>query len=124
MPHGGPYDVRDLLGYDPEVQFLANRGYAVLQPNYRGSSGYGTEFAAKGEGQWGRAMQDDLDDGVDWLVQRGLVDPRRVCIVRQFLRWLRRAVGRHAQSGKVPLRRELRRRDRRRAAAASTFRTS
>ena len=80
MPHGGPYDVRDLLGYDPEVQFLANRGYVVLQPNYRGSSGYGTEFAAKGAGQWGRAMQDDLDDGVDWLVQRGLVDPRRVCI--------------------------------------------
>ena len=80
MPHGGPYDVRDLLGYDPEVQFFANRGYVVLQPNYRGSSGYGTEFAAKGEGQWGRAMQDDLDDGVDWLVQRGLVDPKRVCL--------------------------------------------
>jgi dipeptidyl aminopeptidase/acylaminoacyl peptidase len=80
MPHGGPYDVRDLLGYDPEVQFLANRGYAVLQPNFRGSSGYGTEFAAKGEGQWGRAMQDDLDDGVDWLASRGIVDPKRVCL--------------------------------------------
>ena len=80
MPHGGPYDVRDLLGYDPEVQFLANRGYVVLQPNYRGSSGYGTEFSAKGEGQWGRAMQDDLDDGVDWLASRGIVDPKRVCL--------------------------------------------
>jgi dipeptidyl aminopeptidase/acylaminoacyl peptidase len=81
LPHGGPYYVRDLLGYDPEVQFLANRGYVVLQPNFRGSSGYGTEFAAKGEGQWGRAMQDDLDDGVDWLAQRGIVDPKRVCVV-------------------------------------------
>jgi len=81
LPHGGPYYVRDLLGYDPEVQFLANRGYAVLQPNFRGSSGYGTEFAAQGEGQWGRAMQDDLDDGVDWLAQRGVIDPRRVCVV-------------------------------------------
>ncbi len=80
MPHGGPYDVRDLMGYDAEVQFLANRGYVVLQPNYRGSSGYGTEFAAKGEGQWGRAMQDDLDDGVDWLASRGIVDPKRVCL--------------------------------------------
>ena len=80
MPHGGPYDVRDLLGFDPEVQFLANRGYAVLQPNFRGSSGYGTEFAAKGAGEWGRAMQDDLDDGVDWLARRGIVDPGRVCI--------------------------------------------
>jgi dipeptidyl aminopeptidase/acylaminoacyl peptidase len=80
MPHGGPYDVRDLMGYDAEVQFLANRGYVVLQPNYRGSSGYGTEFAARGEGQWGRAMQDDLDDGVDWLASRGIVDPQRVCL--------------------------------------------
>ena len=81
LPHGGPYFVRDVLGYDRDVQFLANRGYAVLQPNFRGSAGYGTEFAAKGEGQWGRAMQDDLDDGVDWLAQRGVIDPRRVCIV-------------------------------------------
>ena len=81
MPHGGPYFVRDVLGYDRDVQFLANRGYAVLQPNFRGSAGYGTEFAARGEGQWGRAMQDDLDDGVDWLAQRGVIDPSRVCIV-------------------------------------------
>jgi dipeptidyl aminopeptidase/acylaminoacyl peptidase len=81
MPHGGPYGVRDLLGYDPEVQFLANRGYAVLQPNYRGSSGYGIAFRERGEGEWGRRMQDDLDDGVKWLASAGTVDPQRVCLV-------------------------------------------
>jgi len=81
MPHGGPYGVRDSLEYDWQVQFLANRGYAVLQPNYRGSSSYGREFAKKGEGQWGRQMQDDLDDGMDWLAKQGTVDPKRVCIV-------------------------------------------
>lgn len=81
MPHGGPYGVRDSLGYDPEVQFLANRGYVVLQPNYRGSPSYGAEFYKKGEGQWGRTMQDDLDDGMDWLVKGGIVDPQRVCVV-------------------------------------------
>lgn len=81
MPHGGPYGVRDKLEYDPEVQFLANRGYAVLQPNYRGSGGYGTKFSDAGEGQIGRAMQDDLDDGMDWLVKQGVVDAARVCVV-------------------------------------------
>jgi dipeptidyl aminopeptidase/acylaminoacyl peptidase len=81
MPHGGPYGVRDTLGYDAEVQLLANRGYAVLQPNYRGSSGYGLAFEDKGKGQWGRAMQDDVDDGMDWLVKQGIVDAGRVCIV-------------------------------------------
>lgn len=81
MPHGGPYGVRDELGYDPEVQFLASRGYAVLQPNFRGSSGYGAAFADGGRGEWGRRMQDDLDDGVRWLAGSGTVDPKRVCIV-------------------------------------------
>lgn len=81
MPHGGPYGVRDELGYNNEVQFLANRGYAVLQPNFRGSDGYGGSFYKKGEGQWGRAMQDDIDDGMDWLVKQGIADPKRVCIV-------------------------------------------
>lgn len=81
MPHGGPYGVRDNMDYNAEVQFLANRGYAVLQPNYRGSDGYGKSFYEKGEGQWGRAMQDDLDDGMDWLVKQGIVDAKRVCIV-------------------------------------------
>jgi dipeptidyl aminopeptidase/acylaminoacyl peptidase len=80
MPHGGPF-VRDEWGYDTWAQFLANRGYVVLQPNFRGSTGYGRDFVAKGEGQWGRTMQDDLDDGVQWLVEQGKVDPKRVCIM-------------------------------------------
>ena len=81
LPHGGPYGVRDKLQYDDEVQFLANRGYAVLQPNYRGSDGYGEGFAGLGDGQIGRTMQDDLDDGMDALVKLGTVDATRVCIV-------------------------------------------
>ena len=81
MPHGGPYGVRDTLDYNSEVQFLANRGYAVIQPNYRGSESYGEQYYKKGEGQIGRAMQDDLDDAMDWLVKQGMVDPGRVCIV-------------------------------------------
>jgi len=81
LPHGGPYDVRDEGTYDAEVQFLANRGYVVLQPQYRGSGGYGEAFDKKGEGQWGRAMQDDLDDGMDWLAKEGTIDPKRVCII-------------------------------------------
>jgi dipeptidyl aminopeptidase/acylaminoacyl peptidase len=80
MPHGGPF-ARDSEEWDWWTQFLADRGYAVLQPNYRGSSGFGTAFAEKGEGQWGLAMQDDLDDAVAWAVKSGLADPRRVCIV-------------------------------------------
>jgi dipeptidyl aminopeptidase/acylaminoacyl peptidase len=80
MPHGGPF-VRDEWEYDSWAQFLANRGYIVLQPNFRGSTGYGRDFVAKGEGQWGRTMQDDLDDGVKWLVEQGKADPKRVCIM-------------------------------------------
>ncbi len=81
LPHGGPFGVRDTLDYNLEVQFLANRGYVVLQPNFRGSGSYGEGFYKLGEGEIGRSMQDDLDDGMDWLVKRGLVDPKRVCIV-------------------------------------------
>ena len=81
MPHGGPYGVRDTLEFDPQVQFLANRGYAVLQPNYRGSDSYGIDYYKRGYGEWGRRMQDDLDDGMDWLVGRGIVDPKRACLV-------------------------------------------
>lgn len=80
LPHGGPF-ARDEWGYDTWPQFLANRGYVVLQPNFRGSTGYGRDFVSKGEGQWGRTMQDDLDDGVKWLVDQGKVDPKRVCIM-------------------------------------------
>lgn len=81
MPHGGPYGVRDTLNFSAEVQFLANRGYAVLQPNYRGSGGYGDAFDELGRGQIGRAMQDDLDDAMDWAVKEGVADPKRVCMV-------------------------------------------
>jgi len=81
LPHGGPFGVRDELGFDTEVQFLVNRGYAVLQPNFRGSGGYGKAFSDKGYGQWGRTMQDDLDDGMDWLAKQGTIDPKRVCLV-------------------------------------------
>ena len=79
-PHGGPFGIRDHWGYDPEVQFLASRGYAVLQVNYRGSGGYGSAFLNKGRYQWGRAMQDDLTDAVNWAIDQGIADPARVAI--------------------------------------------
>jgi dipeptidyl aminopeptidase/acylaminoacyl peptidase len=78
-PHGGPW-VRDGWGYNPEVQFLASRGYAVFQPNYRGSTGYGRAFWEAGFKQWGQSMQDDISDGVQWLVKQGIADPKRVAI--------------------------------------------
>lgn len=81
MPHGGPYGIRDKLEYNDEVQLLANRGYAVLQPNYRGSGGYGSSFEEAGHGQIGRKMQDDIDDAMDWAVKQGIADPGRVCVV-------------------------------------------
>jgi dipeptidyl aminopeptidase/acylaminoacyl peptidase len=80
MPHGGPWG-QDTLRYDYWAQFIASRGYAVLQPNFRGSTGYGTEFTDKGKGQMGFAMQDDVTDGVKWAVEQGIADPKRVCIV-------------------------------------------
>ncbi|MDP3073340.1 MAG: alpha/beta fold hydrolase [Opitutaceae bacterium] len=79
-PHGGPFGVRDSWGFDRDVQFLASRGYAVLQPNYRGSGGYGRDFINKGRQQWGRAMQDDLTDGVKWAIAQGIADPKRIAI--------------------------------------------
>ncbi len=80
MPHGGPW-AQDTLRYDYWAQFLANSGYAVLQPNFRGSTGYGTDFSRKGEGQMGLAMQDDVTDGVRWAVSQGIADEKRLCIV-------------------------------------------
>lgn len=78
-PHGGPW-ARDYWGYNPEVQFLANRGYAVLQMNFRSSTGYGKEFWTKGFKQWGKKMQDDITDGVKWLITKGIADPKRIAI--------------------------------------------
>jgi dipeptidyl aminopeptidase/acylaminoacyl peptidase len=77
--HGGPW-ARDGWGFNPEVQFLANRGYAVFQPNFRGSTGYGRKFWEASFKQWGRAMQDDITDGVQWLIKEGIADPKRVAI--------------------------------------------
>lgn len=80
LPHGGPW-VRDTWGYDAEAQFLANRGYAVLQPNFRGSSGYGKEFLNAGNKEWGTGyMQQDITDGVKYLKEKGLADPDKVGI--------------------------------------------
>ena len=80
-PHGGPW-ARDTWGYDAFAQFLANRGYAVLQPNFRGSTGYGKEFLNAGNEEWGTgAMQHDITDGVNYLVEEGIADPDRVCIM-------------------------------------------
>ena len=78
-PHGGPW-ARDSWGFNPEAQFLANRGYAVLQMNFRGSTGYGREFWQSSFGQWGLAMQDDITDGVHWLIDQCIADPGRIAI--------------------------------------------
>jgi dipeptidyl aminopeptidase/acylaminoacyl peptidase len=78
-PHGGPW-ARDNWGFNPEVQFLANRGYAVLQMNFRGSTGYGREFWESSFKEWGRTMQDDITDGVKWLIKQGIADSTRIGI--------------------------------------------
>lgn len=78
-PHGGPW-VRDTWRFNPEVQFLANRGFAVLQMNYRGSTGYGKKFMEAGFKQWGKKMQDDISDGVKYLISKGIADKSRVGI--------------------------------------------
>ncbi|WP_243324149.1 alpha/beta fold hydrolase [Geothrix sp. SG200] len=80
VPHGGPW-ARDSWGYNSLAQFLANRGYAVLQPNFRGSTGYGKAFLNAGNKQWGDLMQDDLTWGVKHLVAQGIADPKRVGIL-------------------------------------------
>tara|TARA_B100000287_G_scaffold82009_1_gene74632 strand:+ start:1 stop:1062 length:1062 start_codon:yes stop_codon:yes gene_type:complete len=78
-PHGGPW-ARDTWGYRPEIQFLANRGYAVFQMNFRGSTGYGREFWEISFKEWGKSMQDDITDGVQWLISEGIADPERIAI--------------------------------------------
>ncbi|MBR1672697.1 MAG: S9 family peptidase [Fretibacterium sp.] len=79
IPHGGP-SARDVWGFDSEAQFLANRGAAVLQVNFRGSTGYGKAFWQAGFKQWGRGMQDDVTDGVEWAVAQGVADRKRLAI--------------------------------------------
>ncbi len=77
--HGGPW-VRDSWGYNPEVQWFANRGYACLQVNYRGSTGYGKDFLNAGNREWGGKMHDDLVDGVHWAIEQGIADAQKVAI--------------------------------------------
>lgn len=81
LVHGGPKGPRDSWGYNPEAQFLANRGYAVLQPNFRASGGYGKKFLNAGDLQWGKLMQDDVTWGVKYMIAEGIADKRRVAIM-------------------------------------------
>lgn len=78
-PHGGPW-ARDAWTFNPEIQFLANRGYAVLQMNFRGSTGYGRKFWEASFKEWGLKMQDDVTDGVNWLIEQGIADSNRIAI--------------------------------------------
>jgi dipeptidyl aminopeptidase/acylaminoacyl peptidase len=80
VPHGGPW-ARDMWGYNGMAQFFANRGYAVLMPNFRGSTGYGKKFLNAGNGEWGKKMQDDITWGVKHLIAEGTADPKRVAIL-------------------------------------------
>ncbi|NVJ96688.1 MAG: S9 family peptidase [Alphaproteobacteria bacterium] len=80
MPHGGPW-VRDMMVFDAWAQYLASLGYGVLQPNFRGSSGFGDMFESRGYGQWGRMMQDDVSDAASWLVREGYTRPDTLCIL-------------------------------------------
>ena len=81
LVHGGPKGPRDNWGYDSEVQFLANRGYAVLQPNFRASGGYGKKFLNAGDLQWGKLMQDDITWGVKYLISEGIANKDKVAIM-------------------------------------------
>lgn len=81
LVHGGPKGPRDMWGYEAEVQFLANRGYAVLQPNFRASGGFGKQFMNAGDLQWGKLMQDDITWGVKYLIEQKIVDKQRVAIM-------------------------------------------
>ena len=91
LPHGGPAG-RDAPGFDWWAQALASRGYAVLQPNFRGSTGLDGDFYAAGFDEFGRKMQTDLSDGVRHLAQQGLIDPKRVCIAGGATIWKRCAM--------------------------------
>ncbi|VAV98204.1 hypothetical protein MNBD_ALPHA01-801 [hydrothermal vent metagenome] len=80
LPHGGPF-ARDYYGFDYWVQFLTTRGYAVLQMNYRGSTGLGNDFETAGHKEWGGRMLDDINDGARWMIEQGHADPARICIM-------------------------------------------
>ncbi len=79
--HGGPWVPKQSWGFDRDAQFFASRGYAVLQPDFRGTTGYGKRHYASSFGQWGLSMQDDITDGVEWLIREGIADRSRVCLI-------------------------------------------
>ena len=101
--HGGP-QARDEWGFDPEAQWLANRGYLCVQVNYRGSTGYGKAFVNAGDREWGGKMHDDLIDAVGYVVGAGLGRPGPGRHLRRLLRRLRGAGRRGLHAGRVPLR--------------------
>ena len=80
LPHGGPH-AHDVIGFDWLAQALANEGYLVIQPQFRGSSGFGTQHYLAGKGEWGKKMQSDLSDGIESLAKKGYIDPEKICIV-------------------------------------------
>ena len=100
-PHGGPHGVRDDWGFNPEVQLLANRGFAVLQMNYRGSGGYGNAFISAGYRNWGTSMQDDLTDSVNSAGQQGHRRQEPRLHLRRFLWRLRGIDERRARTRPV-----------------------
>ena len=79
-PHGGPFGIQDRWGFNPETQYFANQGYAVMQINFRGSGGYGKRYQKIGYKRWGLEMQDDISDGVQWAIDQGIADKDHVCI--------------------------------------------
>lgn len=79
-PHGGPHGPYDRWGFNADVQLLASRGYAVLQPNFRGSGGFGRAFEEAGYREWGGTMQDDVTDATLWAIEQGIADPERICL--------------------------------------------
>ena len=101
--HGGPW-ARDVWGFDPEAQWLANRGYLCVQVNYRGSTGYGKAFVNAGDREWGGKMHDDLLDAVAYAVGQGWADPARVAIYGGSYGGYAALVGRGVHPGRVPLR--------------------
>jgi hypothetical protein len=122
LVHGGPV-VRDRWAWNPEVQMLASRGYAVLQPQFRGSAGFGRKFESAGYGEWGRAMQDDVTAGAQWLAAQGFADPRPHVRLRRQLRRLRGALGVGEDAATLPLRCEPRGRQRSRLCCSPATRT-
>src|SRR5260370_14629043 len=80
MPHGGPHFIRDDWGFDPEAQFFASQGFAVLRVNYRGSGGYGRRYQESGYGKWGNRIIDDILEATRLVIKKGMVDSSRLCI--------------------------------------------